>query len=106
MREKKSRNLETFKRRASPQTRLFRSLLNSFESKKSKQSSDIIDNLNKPKEKEFSINSYKYLINQIPNKSLNSNSTNDYNLTSNSIIRSNLSNHKNIGKFLFILNQQ
>ena len=98
MREKKNRNLETLKRRASPQTRLFRSLLNSFESKKSKQSTDILDNLNKSKEKEFSINSYKSLINQTSNKSLNSNSINDYNLSSNSIIRSKLSNHKKYRK--------
>ena len=98
MKEKKKRNLETLKRRASPQTRLFRSLLNSFESKKSKQSTDILDNLNKSKEKEFSINSYKSLINQTSNKSLNSNSINDYNLPSNSIIRSKLSNHKKYRK--------
>ena len=60
MRDKKSRNLEAVKRKVSPQARLFRSLLNSFEAKKPKQmiTSNILDSLNNSKEKEISINSY------------------------------------------------
>ena len=98
MRDKKSRNLEPFKRRVSPQTRLFRSLLNSSENKKPLQSSNIFDSINNSKDKEFSINSDKYSINKTSNNSINNTSKNDYNLSANKIIMSKLSNHKKYRK--------
>ena len=100
MRDKKSRNLEAVKRKVSPQARLFRSLLNSFEAKKPKQmiTSNILDSLNNSKEKEISINSYRPTMNQTANNSSKNASINDYDSNAKRILRPKLSNHKNYRK--------
>ena len=59
MKDKTNTNIGSKKRRTSPQIRLFNSLLNSFELKKSNQSLKVFDSLNNSKESDFMENSVR-----------------------------------------------
>ena len=70
MKDKTNTNIGPKKRRSSPQIRLFNSLLNSFELKKSNQSLKVFDSLNNSKESDFMVNSVGSKINQTSNEIL------------------------------------
>ena len=91
MKDKTNTNIGSKKRRTSPQIRLFNSLLNSFELKKSNQSLKIFDSLNNSKKSEFMLNSVSSKINQTSNEILKYKFKKDNILTNKTNI---ITNHK------------
>ena len=97
MKDKTYTNIGPKKRRSSPQIRLFNSLLNSFELKKSNQSLKIFDSLNNSKESDFMVNSVRSKINLTSNDTLKYKFKKDNILTNktNIITNSKHTRHKN-----------